>query len=80
MRDHLLHARKEIGCVIEQLGIATQLGQEAAWLEQRGFIFGREMTSGVPIEQRLEEDGALVEAIQQLVGTHGHAVTMVARR
>jgi hypothetical protein len=37
------------------------------------------MTSGVPIEQRLEEDGPLVEAIQQLLGTQGHAATMVAR-
>jgi len=66
--------------VIEQLGIAVQLGQEAARLEQCGFIFGQEMASRVPIEQRLEEDGPLVEAIQQLVGIHGHAATMVARR
>ena len=65
--------------MIEQLGIAVQLGQEAARLEQRGFIFGQEMTSGVPIEQRLEEDGPLVETIQQLLGTQGHAATMIAR-
>jgi hypothetical protein len=76
----VLHAREEIGCVVEHLGIAVQLGQEAGRLEQRGLIFGQEMAPRVPIEQRLEEDGLLVEAIQQLLGTHGHAATMVARR
>jgi hypothetical protein len=30
--------------------------------------------------QRLEEDGALFEAIQQVVGIPGHGATMVARR
>ena len=62
--------------MIEQLGIRVQLGQEAARLEQRSFIFGQEMASGMPIEQGLKEDGALVEAIQQLVCIHRHAATM----
>jgi hypothetical protein len=59
----VLHAREEIGCVIEQLGIAVQLGQEAARLEQRGFIFRQKMAPRVSIEQHLKEDGPLVEAI-----------------
>jgi hypothetical protein len=75
----VLHTREQIGCVIEQFGIALQLGQRAAWLEQGGLIFGQEMAPGMAIEQQLQEEGPFVQAIQQILGVSGHPATMVGR-
>ena len=65
--------------MIEQLGIALQLGRRAARLEQCGLIFGQEMAPGVAIEQHLQQESPLVQAIQQIPGIRGHPATMVGR-